>query len=122
MINLFDKTKTGKLASYLWAVEFHCRCDYDDCTYTLLDTKLKKQWGRFRSTFSRGIHITSGYRCQRHNADVGGHPNSYHKKGMAMDMLVPDHLPMHLFANTARMYFDKVIEYPDKGFIHVNVE
>lgn len=122
MVNIVDKTKEGKLAANLYADEFHCKCSYPDCTFTLIDNKLKRQWNRFRSSFSRGIVISSGYRCQKHNEDVGGHPNSYHKKGMALDLIVPQHVTMKIFANTARNYFDKVIEYPGKNFIHVNVE
>lgn len=32
--------------------------------------------------------ITSGYRCEKHNAEVGGHPRSYHLFGLACDILV----------------------------------
>jgi uncharacterized protein YcbK (DUF882 family) len=121
VIDLYPKNKGGKVAAGLWASEMDCNCSYDDCTFTLLSPKLKKQWTRFRSNFSAGLHITSGFRCQRHNKDVGGHPESYHMKGMALDIVVPKHLTCQIFANTARQYFETVIEYPDKNFIHVNV-
>ncbi len=32
------------------------------------------------------IQVTSGYRCPYWNTAVGGVPNSYHKKGMAVDI------------------------------------
>lgn len=35
------------------------------------------------------VVITSGYRSLQHNARVGGHPDSYHVKGMAADIVVP---------------------------------
>lgn len=34
------------------------------------------------------IHVTSGYRCPEHNAAVGGAPDSFHKKAMALDFVV----------------------------------
>lgn len=33
------------------------------------------------------IHVTSGYRCPAHNAAVGGAPQSYHMKCMALDFV-----------------------------------
>lgn len=36
----------------------------------------------------RPMHITSWCRCAIHNKDVGGAPQSYHMKGMAVDFVV----------------------------------
>jgi uncharacterized protein YcbK (DUF882 family) len=32
------------------------------------------------------MHIASGFRCPKHNAAVGGKPNSYHLLGLAADI------------------------------------
>lgn len=42
-----------------------------------------------RDVLKRPIIITSGYRNVSHNRAVGGHPNSYHVRGMAADIVVP---------------------------------
>ena len=35
------------------------------------------------------VTINSGYRCAKHNAEVGGVPTSAHTKGLAVDLAVP---------------------------------
>ncbi len=55
-----------------------------------------------RDVLGSPIHITSGYRTPQHNQRVGGHPNSYHCKGMAADIVVtgvPAHRVQHLLRN-----------------------
>ena len=39
-----------------------------------------------RNTYKQPINITSGYRCEELNNAVGGVPNSYHRKGLAVDI------------------------------------
>ena len=41
-----------------------------------------------RAKYGRPIVITSGYRCAKLNAAVGGVPKSYHTKGMAADIRI----------------------------------
>lgn len=40
-----------------------------------------------RRKLGKPIVISSGYRCPRLNAAVGGVPNSYHTRGMAVDIV-----------------------------------
>jgi len=39
------------------------------------------------------VHVNSWCRCEEHNAAVGGAPNSYHVKGMAVDITVRGYSP-----------------------------
>ena len=39
-----------------------------------------------RSLYGRPVRITSGWRCQTHNREVGGHPQSRHLIGCAVDV------------------------------------
>ena len=39
-----------------------------------------------RSLYGRPVRITSGWRCQTHNREVGGHPQSRHLVGCAADL------------------------------------
>ena len=43
---------------------------------------------RLRVAVHRPIRIVSGYRCQQHNAAVGGAPRSQHLYGKAADLVV----------------------------------
>ena len=40
-----------------------------------------------RQVYGRAIRIASGYRCPKHNADVGGVPSSAHLTGEAADIV-----------------------------------
>lgn len=55
-----------------------------------------------RDFYNLPITITSGYRTPAHNAKVGGHPRSYHIRGMAADIVIRGVTPRQLqkdFAN-----------------------
>lgn len=70
------------------------------------------------------VRISSGYRCKRLNAEVGGSPTSDHRYGLAADIYFDD------FANkwyevvmlliTSAIPFDQLIVY--KTFLHIGVE
>lgn len=42
---------------------------------------------RLRNTWGRRLLVTSGYRCAKHNEQVGGAPNSQHLLGLAVDVV-----------------------------------
>ena len=75
---------------YFKREEFRCRCGGVHCggfpaepsqtLVSLLDD--------LRSGFGAPAHITSGLRCLRHNANVGGVTNSRHLGGRAADFFV----------------------------------
>jgi uncharacterized protein YcbK (DUF882 family) len=71
-------------------VECHCGCGFDtmdsetiDLVQGACDYFAKKQ-GVPRVVLT----ITSGARCEKHNKEVGGSPNSQHTKGRAMDIKI----------------------------------
>jgi uncharacterized protein YcbK (DUF882 family) len=43
-----------------------------------------------RNRIGRPLSITSGFRCRRHNATIGGEELSFHTLGMAADVACPD--------------------------------
>jgi len=53
------------------------------------DDKLTELLQRLRSLIGRPIIITSGYRCPKHDREVGGPGTSFHTKGLAADFYVP---------------------------------
>jgi hypothetical protein len=44
---------------------------------------------RLRCLMDGRLKINSGYRCEKHNKDVGGSPTSSHMKGVACDVHIP---------------------------------
>lgn len=66
--------------------ELRCRCGCEQC-FMLQDVvafleALRKHLG------DEPIYVTSGYRCEAHNRDIGGAPNSAHMIGAAVDVLL----------------------------------
>lgn len=66
--------------------EVACQCG--KCKAVILDEKLLEAWGKLRKIRGSAIIITSGYRCQVHNAKF--RPNSslvsQHIAGKALDI------------------------------------
>ena len=70
------------------------------------------------------IRVTSGYRCKRLNAAVGGVSNSLHLQGRAVDFVVSDNEVKHKLHDFLKekdsiklLGICELIEYP--SFIHV---
>ena len=63
--------------------EFTCRCG---CGANGIDYDFVKQLDRAREIAGVPFIITSGYRCPRHDAEVGGSGN--HQRGLAADIAV----------------------------------
>ena len=65
--------------------------------------------------------ITSGYRCKELNALVGGDVDSFHLRGMALDIRVPGFSLDWLLdkITSSRISFDKILVEPKQGIIHI---
>lgn len=66
--------------------EFRCPC----CGKVLIDEHLVDMLDQAREIAGVPFVITSGYRCRKHNEEIGGKPNSAHLKGQAADIAVRD--------------------------------
>jgi zinc D-Ala-D-Ala carboxypeptidase len=79
----------GKYVSgHIMLSEYRCPCcgaiPYD--TESLAHRELFQAYEDIRSTLKRPLRITSGFRCPKHNADIGGEPLSIHLFGLALDI------------------------------------
>ena len=69
--------------------EFRCKCGkYCDGFPVEMDGLLLKVADRVREHFGKPMTVSSGVRCEVHNANVGGVFDSRHKLGKAMDFRV----------------------------------
>lgn len=106
--------------------EFRCRCrdrslDTDDSWChgeSWPHRELVERLQKLRDHFGALVTVTSGCRCPRYNAHVGGARMSQHKRGTAADIVVRGVAPAEV-ARVARDLGFYVIEYAT--FTHVDV-
>ena len=113
------------MAKYFKDNEFTCK-HCGSLPYGGMDTNLIKLLDLARKKAGSPIHITSGYRCAAHNANIGGASQSYHTKGMAADSWCSG---LDVYAYKALLkecmlelgLQGGLQEYPDQEFVHVDV-
>ena len=86
MVKTYAKTDSKQLSTNFRLKEFACKCSR--CSTTLLDDTLVEILQKIRNHFGVAVNINSGYRCEEHNAKVGGSTTSHHMRGMAADIRV----------------------------------
>ena len=91
-----DKNPTGENwwdnIRYFSRNEFKCTCGrYCDGFPAEPNRLLIEQAMIVREHFGAPVHVSSGVRCEQHNANVGGAEGSRHKNGKAMDFRVEGH-------------------------------
>jgi uncharacterized protein YcbK (DUF882 family) len=121
---IIDKTLDGEIAYKLKHDEFRCRCNNEDCLYTLFTEKLSVAWCLTRATFGKPLKVNSGYRCQKHNSskEVGGRPKSKHLLGQAVDISHKEFnaIDKQRLKDILDRFFDVVIEYETFYHCHKN--
>lgn len=106
-----------KIGDYFYLNEFQCPC----CHTVKLVPYLVWMLDKLRKKINAPIIITSGYRCPKHNKEIGGAKHSYHMEGMAADIYSKKYSPDELGRYAEEIGFDTIIIYPEKGFIHVDI-
>lgn len=74
-------------SKYFKPEEFVCPCG---CKSGFVEESLIKMLNQARSLYGHPIKINSGYRCEKHNKEVGGKPDSAHLHGQAADLDITD--------------------------------
>ena len=86
-MNEYKKGSTEQLSPNFKSREFDCHGN-GCCSTTKLDPKLVEYLQMIRDHFKQPINVTSAYRCETHNRNVGGASRSYHMQGKAADIVV----------------------------------
>ncbi len=72
----------GDRSAHFSRKEFECRC----CGRLQLNQRLLDGLEALRTLAGVPVVINAGYRCPRHNQEVGGVPDSEHTHGLAADI------------------------------------
>ena len=103
--------------------EFRCKCGrYCDGFPAEPDRLLIEQAERVREYFGAPVHVSSGVRCERHNANVGGVEGSRHKSGKAMDFRVEGQSAKTVLAYVKSLPDIRYAYAIDGSFVHMDVE
>lgn len=85
MIRTVNNGEKIQLSRHLNSYDFRCKCGGNH--KIKIDTKLVDILeDLFYEVKADSIHVVSGYRCKKHDKEVGGSGNGYHTKGKAADI------------------------------------
>ena len=103
--------------------EFACKC----CGKNIIDQRVINMCQVIRDAIGYPIRVSSGTRCEKHNAEVGGEKNSNHVKGLAADLVCESIGAKRLFSVIADMKargelpeMSYAILYIQKDFVHID--
>ncbi|NTZ40676.1 serine/threonine protein kinase [Enterobacter sp. JMULE2] len=108
----------GNLSEHFSDSEFACHCG---CGFNSISTELVVVLEDVRSHFNSPVTINSGCRCEKHNAKVGGVPNSQHVQGIAADIVVRGRTPALVADYLERKYPGTYGIGRYSGFTHIDV-
>ena len=103
-------------------IEFACK----HCGENKIDQRVLNMAQTIRDDLGVPVRVNSGYRCETHNARVGGVKGSFHTKGLAAD-LSSSISAQKMFEAVQRLWRDGklpdleyCIYYAKKNFIHID--
>ena len=102
--------------------EFRCKCCGQVAFPENIEALVENVLDPAREKLGAPIVVNSGYRCPKHNAEVGGVPNSQHMRDEAADICCADNERLAKIIEENGRY-DQLIRYMGPGgkirFVHV---
>lgn len=102
-----------KISKNFYLKDFECPC----CQRVMLHPTLLEKLEQLKTT--NNIKITSGYRCEKHNKEVGGVKTSKHLKGLACDITCQNLEEIYEKAKKLNFSYIKIDKL--KKYIHLEV-
>jgi uncharacterized protein YcbK (DUF882 family) len=106
----------GDLTEHFSRSEFDCKCG---CGRNGIKMALVEKLEKVRQMLGKRMVVTSGYRCLKHNGNVGSTTSS-HVKGLAADIACSDSSARDELVGFLRTEFNRM--GIAKDFIHVDVD
>ena len=106
---------------YFTRNEFRCPCGKCGGFPAEPEEKLVRLAQAVREHFAAPVMVSSGVRCDAHNAQVGGVANSLHRVGKAMDFRVAGKTAAAVldYVRTLRVHYAYAI---DENHVHMDIE
>ncbi|PMQ01432.1 MAG: hypothetical protein CBR30_06295 [Dictyoglomus sp. NZ13-RE01] len=104
-----------KISPHFLLMDFQCRCCEQVKIHPDLLEKMEILWEKTKG----GFVITSGYRCEKHNMEVGGVKNSRHTMGRACDITAKNLKEVYEIVKSLGFRYCKIDE--GKRYIHMEV-
>lgn len=117
----YTKGQVVKLSNDFNSIEFDCHGN-GCCCKTYIDENLVEYLQMIRNHFRNPVNINSAYRCEKHNAAVGGVSGSRHKYGQAADISVKGISPAEVakYAESIGVLGIGLYEGDDGNFVHID--
>jgi len=117
MNQISQQTDDRYIATWFQPREFACNC----CGVVKIDKTFLMKLDEARTIAGVPFIITSGYRCPKHNAEVGGVKNSAHMAGLAADIACPDSTTrLHILRGLIKAGFRRI--GIGENFIHADID
>ena len=119
-VKTYDNKENVRLQKNFRISEFRCKCG---CGTTLHDPLLSEYLQQIREHFGKPLYITSGYRCEKHNATIkNASKTSRHMKGQAADFYVSGVKPAEVakYAESIGVKGIGLYEGSDGNFVHID--
>ena len=107
----------GDLTANFDLEEYACKCG---CGRADIKTELVNKVQEVRDILGRSIRINSGFRCERHNGNIGASETSSHIGGWAADLQTKGSAARYELLTVIMQVFDRV--GIAKNFNHVDVD
>ena len=104
--------------------EFKCKCKGKYCNGYPVEPKklLVQNADKVRRHFGAPAIISSGVRCEVHNANVGGVSNSRHRFGKAMDFRIEGKTSTETLSYVKTLSDIRYAYAIDENYVHMDVE
>lgn len=108
---------------YFTRREFACKCGrYCDGYPEQMRQEVVQAAEKVREYFGAPATVSSGLRCQQHNANVGGVSNSRHLSGKAVDLCVRGRSAQEVLAYVQSLSDIRYAYAIDAQFIHMDIQ